>query len=164
MDLEKFMEEYYYVVPIIANRVKRDEEKVKKYIELAIILQNAIQNEVFTGYYLYHIYEELGDIDLGIPIIFAIINYRDLWKARSLRSATTYNTLKSFEIKEDMKRIIEKKLREINIPTETIMKILNNNVEPIQIRKLFSNLSLVHPEVYSIILATFASIEQGNDG
>ncbi|QXJ32438.1 HD domain-containing protein [Saccharolobus shibatae] len=163
MDLEKFRREYYYVVPIIANRIKRDEEKVKKYIELAIILQSAIGNEVYTAYYLYYIYEELGDIDLGIPIVLAIINHRDVWKARGLRSVTAYNTLKVFEVKEDLRRMIENNLREINIPMEIVMKILNN-VEPIQIRKLFSNLSLVHPEVYSLFLGVFTSIEEGNEG
>jgi len=163
MDLEKFRREYYYVVPIIANRIKKDEEKVKKYIELAIILQSAIGNEVYTAYYLYYIYEELGDIDLGIPIVLAIVNHRDVWKARALRSVTAYNTLKVFEVKDNVKRIIENKLREINIPIKIVMKILNN-IEPIQIRKLFSNLSIVHPEVYSLILGVFTSIKQGNEG
>ncbi|QPG49013.1 hypothetical protein HFC64_02940 [Saccharolobus solfataricus] len=158
MDLEKFRKEYHYVVPIIANRVMRDEEKVKGFIELAIILQNAIGNEVYTAYYLYHIYKELGDIDLGIPIVFAIVNHKDVWKARDLKSATTYSTLKTFEVKEDLKRRIENELRETSIPREAVMKILNGNVEPIQIRKLFSSLSLVYPEVYSLVLAIFTLI------
>ncbi|WP_338602350.1 hypothetical protein V6M85_02030 [Sulfolobus tengchongensis] len=149
-NLKLFRERYSYIIPIIANRMKRDEKLVKKYIELAIGLHDLLSNELHAGYLLYSIYRELGDEELGNPIVFAVINNKDLTKARALKSVSNYNLLKSVEIN---KIEIERVIKEIDVDLlPRIIKVLENNPEPMQIRKFLSTLSLINPEVYILVL------------